>query len=559
MHTKTKKKGGSAFSAMYECMAILVLVRCFAWLNTVIISRDSTRYVALAKLWMAWKPFKALAHNYHPLYPFLIAVAAKTAGVSLEHAALGLSLLASVLTVPALVIFFLELGNRRIAFLGVLFFCISPYFIRFSADILTEPVFLLFMAWGVAFIVKSQGRNATRLYLLLAGLSIGLAYLTRPEGLVLLAVYSIWQVFFSGRRAFKKSLLNIIILCVGTILIASPYVIYLHRDSGTWLLTRKKRVGTLISELSIDKKKTSRKVQAETLQLPAAFRKKISKKRAQFLINRKRWQQDQANKIRRSLGERKSPSVHGRHPILSWLISFFEAMGVVLVGYLDGMFYPIAIWVVFRFVALKRFRWNRWDTFVAIFSVIFILILSVLLAGYGYVSRRHYSSMVMLWFAWAGSGFIYFSEMAGAYLRKWRVSPKTIGTVFLIAIISISIFKGTWPYRTEKSGRKIIGRWIAQEEQGVSSVSIVSSMSRIAYYAGAKWISLKMIDEKTVNALRRHEISYVVLSAEEMKKSNILKMLLKKYGFKTVYRYTSPVGKQDITVFSYKKMIKRGE
>jgi len=552
MHIDENKKAFS-FSVMYGGMALLVLVRCFAWINTVIISRDSTRYVALAKLWLAGKPFKALAHNYHPLYPFLIAVTAKITGGAPEHAAIGLSLIASVLTVPALIIFFLELSNRRVAFLGILFFCISPYFVRFSADILTEPVFLLFMAWGMAFIVKSQGRDTSRAYLFLAGLSIGCAYLTRPEGLVLLATYLIWQFFFSGRTTFKKSLLNIIILCVGTILVASPYVIYLHRDSGSWLLTRKKRVGTLISELSISKKEIPRKIKPEKFQLPEAFRKKISKKRADFLINRRRWQQDQANRIRRSLAEEHPPVIHGRHLVLSWLLGFFKAMGVVLFGYLNGMFYPIAIWVVFRFAALKQFRWNKWDTFIAIFSVIFILILSVLLAGYGYVSRRHYSSMVMLWFAWSGIGFIYFSEMAGAYLKKWRISPKTLGAILLTTIISISVFKGTWPYRTEKSGRKVIGRWIAQKEEKNSSVSVVSSMSRIAYYADARWISLKMIDGKTINSLRRHEISYVVLSAKEIKKSKTLSKLLKAYGYKPVYHYVSPVGKQNIWVFSYKK------
>ena len=89
MRTETKNKATFPFPAMYGCMVLLVLIRIFAWINTVIISRDSTRYVALAKLWMAWKPFKALAHNYHPLYPFLIAMAAKGTGCSLEHAALG--------------------------------------------------------------------------------------------------------------------------------------------------------------------------------------------------------------------------------------------------------------------------------------------------------------------------------------------------------------------------------------------------------------------------------------------------------------------------------------
>jgi hypothetical protein len=161
--------------------------------------------------------------------------------------------------------------------------------------------------------------------------------------------------------------------------------------------------------------------------------------------------------------------------------------------------------------------------------------------------------MVMLWFAWSGIGFIYFSEIAGVYLKKWRISPKTIGAILLAAIITISVFKGTWPYRTEKSGRKIIGRWIAQKEKRSSAVSVVSSMSRIAYYAGARWIALKMIDEKTINSLRRHEISYVVLSDKEIKKSKTLSELLKTYGYKPVCHYVSPVGKQNIWVFSYKK------
>jgi len=98
MHTEERAAGNFLARHFLLCSLVLLLItRLVAWFNTAIISRDSVIYIELARYWVAGHYFKALAHPYHPLYPFLIAVAEKVSGFSFEHSAVGLSIIASAI------------------------------------------------------------------------------------------------------------------------------------------------------------------------------------------------------------------------------------------------------------------------------------------------------------------------------------------------------------------------------------------------------------------------------------------------------------------------------
>jgi hypothetical protein len=527
---------------------VCLLIRLIAWFNTAIISRDSIIYIELARDWISGHYLKALAHPYHPLYSFLIALASKVTGFSLEHSAVGLSIVVSALTIPALETLFKRYGNPIILFLGLLFFSVSPFLVRYAADILTEPLYLFFVAWGAAFFVKAMAEDGRRGgYFFLAGASVGFAYLTRPEGIVTGIAGAIWILSFYKNISLRKIISSLLVLVLGGIIIGMPYILYLHKDTGTWTLTRKKKVETLVSEMAgrsiVQNKATSPYLK----DLP----KGIDKKRAEFLKNRKKWQWEQADRIRQVLGEPNKPRFKPNETLLGFILTFLLSLGELLIGFVKGMFFPIGIWVVFRFIGLKKYPWNRIDRFILIFSVLYWVMLGLLLSGYGYVSRRHYSAVAMFWFVWAAMGFIYICETLPGVFKQRYLNTKVVGMCLLVPLLGISVVKGTKPFRAKKVGRRIVGAWILQRKPANKRCVILTSMVRIGYYAGCRAVFLQTIQEKDVNALRRHEIAYVILQKREMEASPALKKLLEEFGYREVYHYTNRVGHQDLHVFSY--------
>ncbi|GEM_PF-1992775 len=547
---ETPNRARSARNLVLVSMLLLVVVRLIAWHNTALISRDSILYVELARDWLSGAYLKALRHPYHPLYPLLIALATKVFGVSPEPAAVVVSIAASALTLPALTVLFGRYRRRRVLSLALLFFCVSPFFIRYAADILSEPVYLCCVAWAAALFVKGMGVSdpvpGRAGWFFLGGLAVGLAYLTRPEGLVAGITAGIWLLTFFKDLSLKKIAWPLFTLLVGGTLVAAPYLLYLHRDTGTWVLTRKKKIGTLIRE--VKGKKVSPPPPKATSKITVP--KGVSKKRAAFLRNRARWQREQADRIRQALGIHVKPPVKPGTSMGRFVVISFRSLGEIVLGFFRGMFFPIGIWVVFRFFTRKRFPWNRVDRFVVIFSVLYWVMLGLLLSGYGYVSRRHYTPVAMFWFGWAAVGFIGACEFFASVLKRKVLTAKTVGTCLLIPILGVSVFKGTKPFRTDKTGRKIVGAWIGKRKPRGGDCVILTSMVRIGYYAGCRTIFVGVVREKDINALRRHEIPYVVLQKREMAASPVLVGLLRKFGYREIYRYTSPVGPQDLHVFT---------
>jgi hypothetical protein len=105
----------------------------------------------------------------------------------------------------------------------------------------TEAEYTLLVVGAVALAVAAVDRSGPRRLLCAAGSGglIGLAYLTRPEGLfvaVPLFVIMFWRAGrFGGRAAAPAALAFLvpIVLCV------APYAAYLHSHTGTWELTAK--------------------------------------------------------------------------------------------------------------------------------------------------------------------------------------------------------------------------------------------------------------------------------------------------------------------------------
>lgn len=133
--------------------------------------------------------------------------------------------------------------GRRIALLASGLVAILPAFTAgvLFAETLSEPLYLLCLFTGL-FLAHRAAWTAAWRPAILAGASLSLAYLTRPEGTVYLGICIVYLLLVLAwrRPAGLWGGLGRAGACLGAfLLVASPYVLYLHSHTGHWALTTK--------------------------------------------------------------------------------------------------------------------------------------------------------------------------------------------------------------------------------------------------------------------------------------------------------------------------------
>jgi hypothetical protein len=196
-----------------RCLVVLVLLavglRAWQLTHTEVASRDSITYVR-----MAWQ----LEHNpwrevlpkspQHPGYslavlavsPLFRQLLPNDLPMAWQLSAQLASALASVLLLVPMFFLGRELFDRRIAFWGCLLFQCLPTSGKVMGDGLSDTLFLLFACAGLWFAFVALRRGTWPLFAL-TGLAGGLAYLTRPEGALIVGATGLVLIgLFVGRR-----------------------------------------------------------------------------------------------------------------------------------------------------------------------------------------------------------------------------------------------------------------------------------------------------------------------------------------------------------------------
>jgi hypothetical protein len=167
----------------------------------------------------------------HPLHPLLIATAHRLLGgdgpASWQRAALWLSFACTVLLVAPIYMITIELFDRRAAWLACLLVMINPLSSYIVVNVLSESTFLLPWTFGVWAAIRFL--HAGRLRFLVLAIGFGaLAYLTRPEGLLLscalLASLLASAVFRATRLDWRQWRRLVGCLLGGVMLLAGPYI-----------------------------------------------------------------------------------------------------------------------------------------------------------------------------------------------------------------------------------------------------------------------------------------------------------------------------------------------
>ncbi len=161
-----------------------LLLRLGATRHTTVISRDGIAYLELARSALAGDADALLRAHYPPGFPALLALLAGPFGLSETSGAVA-SAVGSALVVPAVTLLAARAHGRIAGLCAGLLAAALPELVTIGGEVLSDGWYLALLAWTLVLLQRAHERGG-----LLAGVGAGvvggLAYLTRPEALVVL-------------------------------------------------------------------------------------------------------------------------------------------------------------------------------------------------------------------------------------------------------------------------------------------------------------------------------------------------------------------------------------
>jgi len=408
------------------------------------ISGDGPYYINVAKSFYAGDFKAGLAKEQHPLYSLLMALA-----YNLTHnwvaAGQSVSFIFGLLAVFPVYFLAKDIFGEKIGILTAVFFAFHPFLCKYSAIIRSEAVYIFLFACSVWLSWRAISRQKYSLYFL-AGLTAGLNYLNRPEGLGISVVTGLYILFHNlpqFKNTYKKRLISICLLGIGTLIFVSPYMLYIRDQSGSWQLSKKKSIITAVFGCA------SRSIPPATLPSIA-----------------------------------KIPSYSRMEE------GYFRTLRGNVLTFVKVYYPTLFLLLLLSFVRRKAIpRRQEPELFIGLIPVFYILVFSLF-----YVSDRHLVPLVSVCLFWAAIGFyeLYHLILAKVSLVKTNIMSALNNKVFAVLLIGVIITLLPYvlgPQDRDKIGQRKVGEWI-KENCGENSF-ILTDLDRIPFYAGGYFVPLQ--------------------------------------------------------------------
>jgi hypothetical protein len=444
-----------------------------------------------------------LAHVYHPLYPLAI-VPAHALGLPWEAAGAAVSVAAGVAAVVFLHAFLRDAFGPPVALVGAVLFAVHPQAIRDGSDINSDGLYValfLVAVWRTWRALEAPSASSAAL----GGVLAGLAYLTRPEGLLVV----VGGVVVAGLRAARGRLrpLAFVVwaaaLLVGSATCVLPYASALRAQTGEWQLTAKKSAAVLsglASSGTVDapppglepwRPEAAQSGRALAPADPAAraVAPRPGSEPGPAQASQRRAERSTDNPIQQYLRRARRSA---RYELLAFL-----AVGLVASLGRPG---PRAIYV---------------GTLFALHAVVLLQ----LVLQYGYVSRRHWFPAFAITLGYAAIGVTLVGRAILALLPVGRASPGAAAAVGLCLAVAIALAQQREPRQLDERAARSAAEWLAVHRDGRGAVA--AHHGRTAYYAGAPWVSLGAALEKRkpLQALEGEGARYLIVDdAEELER-----------------------------------------
>ncbi len=197
--------------------ALVVPLRGWLLWNTEVMARDSVGFIRYA-LRFDEQPWGEVLRTFdqHPGYPSAIwlvsmPVRAWAGGVTpetMQFSAQLVSALAAMLLLLPMFYLGKALWDARVGFGGALLYQYLPLSGHHLSDGMSESLFVLWIAWGILCALWAVQSGRLR-WFAACGVMAGLAYLTRPEGAIVLAAVGLALVAFQFHAAWRQPWLQL--------------------------------------------------------------------------------------------------------------------------------------------------------------------------------------------------------------------------------------------------------------------------------------------------------------------------------------------------------------
>lgn len=230
-------------------MAALV-IRVLATLTRQMVQFDETAYLRMAENLAAGNGLLDVSGlNSTHFAPLLPAFIAGMAFVVRDYVLAGyiVAIVFGVLLLIPVYLLGKELLGARAGLMAAALMAAAPIFVGTSEFIYSEGIYIFFLLMALFYGWHMLKRPRLQCGLL-AGVSLGLAYLANPSAVFYLAVLLLLAAGVAWRRgAWRRMARPAALLVACFSLFAVPYIIFIHSELGRWTFSGKSTAGNIYS------------------------------------------------------------------------------------------------------------------------------------------------------------------------------------------------------------------------------------------------------------------------------------------------------------------------
>lgn len=221
-------------------VALSFIVRIILFWQDKVIAADGISYVSIARSIFRGEGFAAAAH-FPPLYPILIGLFSYITPYDEVSGKVVSTILGGLVVIP-IHLLGKEMFSRQVGLVASILAALSPTLIVISGRVLSQSTYITLLVTALYLIWKAFHANSRKMALA-AGFMFGASYLTRPEAVIVLVGVSGVFLLLRPLPLARKDYFMLLLFIWGAFFISIfPYILLLHKVSGTWQLTGKSSV-----------------------------------------------------------------------------------------------------------------------------------------------------------------------------------------------------------------------------------------------------------------------------------------------------------------------------
>lgn len=405
------------------------------------VSNDSVAFIEFAER-LKTDPAAAIQSNdQHPGFPagILLVQTLLNAATGVESVTLKVvsgqlvNLLSRTVAAGFLYAAFLFFTTRKAAFFNALAVLLIAVYAENGSDVLSDWTNLMFMS--VAFFCCLKGLTESKsLWFLAAGVASGMAYWIRPEGLFLVPVTGLFVIVHMFGHGNKSTLIvSLLLMTASALAVTAPYMLYKGK------LVPKKYVGTIVERKTVDQISLEQKTEEPQI-APPSFQPRVT---------------PSAN-----------PARYGR-AVLTFFERIFNSLYLMAV--------PLLLAFVRQFARPARLRPQ--DRFLALFVLLWFLMMLWLYDTNGYMSHRHLMPLLIFSCAWLYTGTLWLTRLIRGRVRDIQTGSQVV----LAVCLAVFVPRLATPSRTDKAVYREAGVWLSENTPPDTCLLVFDN--RIGFYA----------------------------------------------------------------------------